>query len=421
MTQLGVLTSPTSTSGFSFVGPRPLTEICLKIAIKNLDLLEGVGDLPIEYTVKMLRHIKTPEQLHAVEMDSPTDDIFDITEEHWIRFINKHFPRLAKEFNFTPKGKRNWHRVYEKYKKISDQQIKDATSALAEKMAASRDHRASRQPKILSVPESRRLPIPKERPSTGKTPHWSTLPREKKTFLSKTKKQLAAQQARFKINSPARQPVFGQVMSAPESMVRDARIERQYDPTSTLTSGTTVFSSRKQSMQDNSEAERQRREREARLLSLKGKHTAHTGNVLTFSDDEDEEDEDDQGGEDPNDLFGEEDETDNSALGSGALSIDDLENTDFSSPSATSRANSSSQQRSARSRGGFLSASPGANLKTLIIACSPPKPHSTSASPPLSGVSASVRSVSVQQPPAPLLRKRKPADIFMRPTKRTKH
>ncbi|KAK4191833.1 hypothetical protein QBC35DRAFT_486075 [Podospora australis] len=416
--------SPTaaSISRFSSLGPRSLTETCLKVAIKNIEQIDSLGDLPPEYAVRMIRYVKTAEQLRRWELDQ-TDDIYNQTEEFWMKMIQKQFPSLARQHNFQPKEKRHWHKVYAKYKQMADKEVEDASSALAEKMAAMKNEKTSRQAKVLSVPDSRRLPVPKERTAAGRGPHWSTLPKEKKSFLSKTKKQVAAQQARFKVNTPIKRAPIGKVLEAPASMLRDARVERQFDAAATLNNSTPIHPASQPATQAETEAQRLQRERESRLLSIKGKGSGKPANVVEFSDDEDDIRHGAAADDADIDLFGES-ETDNSARG-WALSIDELES-DFSSSASKVQPSSSSQRRpTAKPRSRLLSAAPGSNAVAVIMTSPAPEGNTlpSLSSPGSSQNPTAAQSAGGSNPPPPKIYQRRAPnrDPFMRPAKRVRH
>ncbi|KAK4199121.1 hypothetical protein QBC40DRAFT_203515 [Triangularia verruculosa] len=373
-------------------GPRSLIDMCLSTAIRNIKSISSLGDMPAHLLEPVLRAVKTAEQLHTIELE--TDErIYDISPAHWKHLIRRDFKTLDAKYGWEPKDPRSWYKVYKKYEAMHNQDIEAATNALMKRMEDVTGQRSSRQAKIISVPDARRLPLHySQRQREGPKPgHWSSQSRPKKTFIAKAKRQVAAETNRLKLSSPAsRMPVRSQITQAPAAMLRDAQVARQFDAAATIANAPIRKAS------EVAEArERERKDQEKRLLQIKGKGAAKPANVISFSDDED----DNFPSNDNDDLFGD-DEPDSPPKRAG-LSVEDLE--------AVVDKVVSPKRPIARPRG-LLSAAPGANDRARL-AHSPPKSSAGSASPPLAPASASA-------PAAPIVRKRKPVDIFMKPAKR---
>lgn len=258
-------------------GPRFLGEMCLDVALKNAALITDLGSLPTSYVEPILKVVKTATQLHQLEVNST--DIWEVTPKHWQRLIKKDFPVLSSRHRFEPQNPKSWHKVYDKYKKLEEENIAAATAKLIEGFAAKTEQKQSRSAKLLSAHEGGKLQ-PHHRAKAG----WS-LPREKSTFMSKTKAQLRVEASRFRLRTPTgKLPVpAGQIKKAPMAMVEQARIRQQPDlvirpPISKATPTS-----------DKSAQERE--ERESRLLRIKNANRAKqqtATNILSFSDDEDE-------------------------------------------------------------------------------------------------------------------------------------
>ncbi|KAH6634350.1 hypothetical protein B0J18DRAFT_461534 [Chaetomium sp. MPI-SDFR-AT-0129] len=258
-------------------GPRFLSEMCLDVAIKNVDLITELGILPESYVQPILKAVKTATQLHQLEVNST--NIWDLTPQHWKRLIKRDFPILSSRHNFEPQNPKSWHKVYDKYKKLEEENIAAATAKLIQGFAAKTEQKQSRSAQLISAHEGIKL-----QPHHRAKPGWS-LPRGKSTFMSKTKAQLQLEASRFRLGTPTgKLPVpAGQIKQAPRSMVEQARIRQQPDlkirpPTSKVAPAS-----------DKSTQERQ--ERESRLLRIKDANRAKqqtATNILSFSDDEDE-------------------------------------------------------------------------------------------------------------------------------------
>lgn len=403
-------------------GPRPLAEICLRVAMENVHLITSLSNMPPEYINSILRAVKSPAQLRVLEENSD-DSIYDESPDHWKRLIKKDFAMLSAQHNYVPKDPRSWHKIYDKYKSLRTKQDAAATEQLMQSFAAQKEKRDARQSTIISGQETRNLPLPKRKTST----HWSKsdTPRVKQTFIQKARKQVAAEATRFHLSTPTgKLPVAaGQIRRAPEAMLNEARIRNQPQPG--------MIRAPQKRLPPASDSERERKERESRLLQIKqttATESAAPATVLSFSDDED----------DNNDLR----HHDNADQ-------DDL----FDLPKPKGRqlvkAAKPTQPTKLR-RSGLLSASPGANravrkefspplsstgsaastkssasslppptrpvAKPAPHAPTPPRPSASSASPPPFSAAGSSGS-PLPSVPAPLKRS-KPVDIFMRPNKR---
>jgi elongin-A len=412
----------------------------MKVAIENIHLITSLGNMPTEYVHAVLRAVKTSTQLHTLEVNS--EDIYEETEEHWRRIVEKDFPILVAQHNWQPKNPMAWHKVWEKYKALQDQQDAEATAKLMQNFAAKREEKDARRPAILSMQESRRLPQLKPTSAAAGSRSWSSQPpREKQTFLQKARRQVAAESKRFKLSTPTgKLPVAaGQISKAPAAMLNEARIERQSGPAAIRVlaprgKGPSAMNSRDQ------EIDRRRKENEARLLRIKNAATnkaTATPNVVSFSDDEDDDFED--GAEHNNDLFG---EMDDSFPQGGALSPGSLEEMGMSSSSSANRTTSLSRPTSKQppkpTRRGLLSASPGVSTTVHRVSNFPqtstdnrPPSNAPASSPPPSfsaRPTAPPRATTLptippnpagpSSPPAQIYTKRKQVDVFMRPSKR---
>ncbi|KAK3995368.1 hypothetical protein QBC44DRAFT_233837 [Cladorrhinum sp. PSN332] len=340
-------------------GPRSLADMCIDIAMKNIKLISGIGNMPSQYVSAILRAVQDPAQLRALEQNSEElgEDIYEQSAKHWQRLIRKNYNGLSMKHNYAPENPRDWHKVFYKYAKMQEEINASSIELLVNRVAEKRAEKESRRAKILTIDATRRLPIPRAQlqRTTGISTHWSNQPRPKQTFLAKAKRQAATTAQRFKQPSigPRVAVPFGKVAKAPEAMLNDARISKQFDP---RTAPVRIPTSKPSTSQGASN--REQTEREARLLQIKSK-TATTTNATILSFDEDEADMDD--------LFGDKNQETSQR---GFLSIDDLDGMVTFHTTAPKR------------RTGLLSAAPGAN-RTGTTGKSPAKAIPSSASPPL--------------------------------------
>ncbi|GAB1310376.1 RNA polymerase II transcription factor SIII subunit A [Madurella fahalii] len=362
-------------------GPRSLAEMCMAVAIDNIKNITSFGSLPAELVSPLLRLVKTADHLHALEVDS--DDLYGATAEHWQRIIKKDFPILSSKHNFVPESPKSWFKVWQMYRKLEEEANAAATEKLKQGLAAHKEQRDSHRAVIISAKESRNLRLPKP-PGPRTSRHWSLQPRQKQTFLSKTRAELAARAKHFKLATPTGklQVPAGQIKNAPEAMLNNARIALQANPEIR-----TIRAPRKTVPQSMSAREREMKERGARLLQIKRTATgtpalndredqlpknksSATANIVRFSDDEDQGGHGGDGLDEYDDLFG--DLASDSPSRHGALSVELLEE------SVPSQSQSTPKQASKRRRG--LSAAPGAN-KITETAKSPPKTSTRDAPP----------------------------------------
>lgn len=248
------------------MSPRSLAEMCTAVAISNMKNITGFGSLSLELVMPLLKAVKTADHLHTLELNS--DDIYDATADHWQRIIKKDFPILSSKHNLVPEDRRSWHKVWEKYRKLETEANAAATEKLMQEFAAHKEQQDSHRATIISAKESRNLRLPK---SPSSRSHWSLQPRQKQTFLSKTRAELAAQAKRFKLATPTGKlhVPTGQIKKAPEALLNEARIALQGSPEAVA-----IRVPRKKVPPAMSAAELELKRKEARLLQAKNGATA---------------------------------------------------------------------------------------------------------------------------------------------------
>ncbi len=202
------------------VGPRSLVELCLSKAFENIHLITGLGSMPPNHTKTLLRGVKTASQLRSWELKS--DDIYDETAEHWARLIKRDFPVLLAKHNYTPSDPKSWHKVYNLYKKLNDDQIAASTQKMMQDFAAKDAEKTSRVTKFISGDKSATLQKHKAKPGPS-------APRGKQTFMQKAKQEMRREAARFSLPTPTGKLAVpaGQINKVPQSMLRAAQIANQ--------------------------------------------------------------------------------------------------------------------------------------------------------------------------------------------------
>jgi elongin-A len=397
---------------------RSLVDMCKNVAVRNISkITDGLGDTPTKYIIDILRAVKTGEQLHQLEENTP--DIYDLTAEHWRRIIESDFPKMARENNWVPKNPKSWYKVWLKYKKTHEANVAAATEKMRAYYVAEQKKKEERHALFIEMSRSKELPAPPKRGS-----HWSTsTERIKPSPLAKVKLQ-ARKESRMKrtIITGVLGANPSQLTRAPEHMIRDKRIERQPEippPPATMTPAVRApggISGRN--------AGREQREREARLLRIKG--AGSSANVLSFDDDDDEAGLTSKGGV-LDDLFGElessepspprraatprrqETQVSRPPVGRPSDSVKPL-----SASIAATKSEVAARAEADRRRRGLLSAAPGSSTVTR---------RQRPVSPPdvkQGGVSPLAPKPASSPVPGPVTRaKRKAApDFFMLPNKR---
>jgi elongin-A len=123
-----------------------LFELARQRLIKNIDLLNDIGDIPFTFLEPVLRHIQNPDQLQ--ELEENCTQIQGETGEIWLRFIKRDIPDWDKKPH-QPRDPRNWNKVYRKLKKDSEKEKQDQEHALKEQMRALQKDRAKNKTLIV--------------------------------------------------------------------------------------------------------------------------------------------------------------------------------------------------------------------------------------------------------------------------------
>jgi elongin-A len=261
----------------------------------------------------LLKGVVTATQLHSWELKS--DDIYDETAEHWHRLIDRDFPTLAVKHDYKPKACTSWHKVYDLYKKLNDEEIAASTQKMIEEFAAKETERTSRLTKVISGETSAMLQ--KGRAKAGFGPS-----RAKQSFMQKAKQEVRREAARFYLPTPTGKLIVppGQIKKAPHTKLREPRVARQdFVP---LTVGPLAPA------QTSGLAGRE--EKEDRLHQTKTSvlpTATFEGNIVSFSDDEPEAENVHRSKalvEDEDDLFGELQSDEDDVLGNVQSDEDDL-------------------------------------------------------------------------------------------------
>ncbi len=361
----------------------------------NINLITSLSNMPVRAVQGILAGIKSAKQLRLLEEND--DDVLELTPPHWQRLIRRDFPLLEKKFNWVPSRPEEWYRVHKKYEDLQKKQDAEATARLQAAFAAKKKEAVARQTALVSVKDTWKLPpLPKDGRSaygfrgqgpglggsSGSGSGGTSSTRSKdKSFLQKARREAKEHHNRHLLSTPSGHLAArtSQLTRAPQSMIEQKRIERQYDPSAVAAAASAAPLIRvpRAAASKTGGDERERREREARLLAIKNGNKPTQGNVISFDDDNEH-------GTGDDDLFGDKkpaprgnvvsfDSEDEDDLFDGphlSTSPPRIKSTPRKSSSYSSTAPSVAGAK--RRQGGLLSASPGANRTEGLVTKRPP-------------------------------------------------
>ncbi|KAF1945852.1 hypothetical protein EJ02DRAFT_26621 [Clathrospora elynae] len=116
-----------------------LFELARQRLIKNIDLLNDVGDLPFSFLEPIIRFIQNPDQLQ--ELEENCTQLLGETGDIWQRFIRRDIHNWDKKPH-APRDPRNWSKVYRKLKKDMEKEKQADAEALKQQMQALQKDRA---------------------------------------------------------------------------------------------------------------------------------------------------------------------------------------------------------------------------------------------------------------------------------------
>jgi elongin-A len=276
----------------------------LKVAIDNVKMIQSLGDIPPCYLNPILQVVKSAEQLHLLELNS--HDIYDETAKYWERIIKRDFPVLANKHDYAPQNRKSWHKIYDKYKQLDEEQLAAATEKLKQGFAVRTQEKQSRASTIVSAEKGGKLHKAKARPTFNM---FNTPPRSDRSFISNTRAQLRREALRFNRPTPSgKLPVrAGQITKPPPAMLDDHR--RMESRNSIPEPPPMIRAPRQRPDAAATGSLQNRKEGESRLLQIKNAGQPKpepAKKVLSFSDDEGP----DAPLQDDADLFGEADDDD---------------------------------------------------------------------------------------------------------------
>ncbi|KAF3055603.1 putative rna polymerase ii transcription factor siii subunit a protein [Daldinia childiae] len=277
--------------------------------------ISDVGSAHYSLLRPILLRIDNAAQLREVEERSP--HIQGDDAECWQRLINRHFPHQVKKHNFEPRNPTLWYKIYDKYKKIEVEEKRAALEKLTSSLKTIKKEKQEKASKVINYDAKILGPAPGRRKGVGGREvagagglRWGGGSRTKTTsaqsIMQKARREAAEISRRNKLMTPTGQlPVRrGQIVQAPLGMREEHRIK-------TLPTMPTARRIQAPQSRTGERWEREQKEREARLLKLKGGTTTTKTTIIS----DDEFDEDDQFDDDDDDEVQKE----------GGLNIEELE------------------------------------------------------------------------------------------------
>ncbi len=123
-----------------------LFELARQRLIKNIDMLNDVGDIPFSFLEPVLRFIQNPDQLQ--ELEENCTQLLGETGDIWLKFIKRDIPDWEKRPH-QPRDPRNWSKVYKKLKKDMEKEKQADADALKQQMLALQKDRAQNKTLIV--------------------------------------------------------------------------------------------------------------------------------------------------------------------------------------------------------------------------------------------------------------------------------
>ncbi|KAJ4374966.1 hypothetical protein N0V83_002045 [Neocucurbitaria cava] len=146
-----------------------LFELARQRLIKNIDMLNDVGDLPFSFLEPVLRFIQNPDQLQ--ELEENCTQLQGETGDIWLRFIKRDIPNWDKKPH-QPRDPRNWSKVYRKLKKDMEKEKQADAEALKQQFQALQKDRAQNKTLIVDSKVGHGAGSSKMFTSVGRSSGW---------------------------------------------------------------------------------------------------------------------------------------------------------------------------------------------------------------------------------------------------------
>ncbi|KAK0392452.1 hypothetical protein NLU13_1947 [Sarocladium strictum] len=127
---------------------KSLLDLAMATIFKNIKELNNAGDLPYETLRPILLKVDSARQLRQLELNSP--QIEGETGEVWLKLIEKDFPMEYRAHLFKPPDASKWYKVYDKYKKIHDRSLQESEAKLRQALEGLKEDREKNTSKIVN-------------------------------------------------------------------------------------------------------------------------------------------------------------------------------------------------------------------------------------------------------------------------------
>ena len=198
---------------------------------KNIKELSNAGDfLPYDTLRPILLKVDSARQLRQLEINSP--QIEGETGEVWLKLIEKDFPMEYRAHLFKPPDSTKWYKVYDKYKRIHDRALQESEAKLREALEGLKEDREKNTSKIVGQKVAPRY-VKKRSGPRDHTVSTMTFNRGSRTkaltgaglmrkVRRETKEIANIHGSLSKVASPsAHRAAAGQIRQAPAAMLKD--------------------------------------------------------------------------------------------------------------------------------------------------------------------------------------------------------
>lgn len=202
--------------------------------------LTDVGDFEYLQIKAVLEAIDSPTQLHLIETNSP--QIQGEDAELWQRFIARDIPKWQMK-NYAPRNPLNWHKVYKKYKREQEEEIRRDEEVLMASLAGIKKERAVNVTQLVDIKSLPKMPRDSKmqfnagvkigrkgfKKDTPSSLVWSAGSKTKltdgKSVLTRARREAKEISQRSKLAKPTHQlgGRIGQIKKAPAGMVNEYR------------------------------------------------------------------------------------------------------------------------------------------------------------------------------------------------------
>ncbi|TGJ86543.1 hypothetical protein E0Z10_g2237 [Xylaria hypoxylon] len=131
--------------------------------------ITDIGTIPYSIARPILLKVDSAVQLRRIEVNSP--QLEGDTAECWKRLIARKFPVLHKKEKFAPSNPKSWHKIYAKYKRLDAEGKQAAEERLKNAYKGIKEDKAHNGSKVINY-DSRTLPrLPRDvKPQVGIRP-----------------------------------------------------------------------------------------------------------------------------------------------------------------------------------------------------------------------------------------------------------